>query len=54
MTRENSGGHRSQNNNLDPTMKEHEAEQGRSGEAIQGKKGIRSPGSKQHSPRETR
>lgn len=38
MTREHSGGHRSQNNNLDPTLKEHEAEHGHSGEAITGDK----------------
>ena len=40
MTREHSGGHRSQNNNLDPTLKEHEAEHGHSGEAITGDKNI--------------
>lgn len=49
MTRENSGGHRSQNNNHDPTLREHEAERGHSGEAITGEKGVRSPASKPHS-----
>lgn len=38
--RDNSGNGESRNNNHDPTLKEHEREQGRSGEAIVGEKKV--------------
>lgn len=51
--RSNSGSGKSKNNNHDPTLKEHEAARGKSGEAIQGSRKVTAEPSRKESRTES-